>query len=82
MLSLSLAVSFVAVDVCSDMARQVAGRLSYACAAGERYQMGGKSRTSCGRGLPAGLRGTCKGKVVLPVQHGTDLGPVVKFPCA
>ena len=35
LLSLSLAVLCAAADVCSDMTRQVAGRVSYACAAGD-----------------------------------------------
>lgn len=35
LLSLSLAVLFAAADVCGDMTRQVAGRVSYACAAGK-----------------------------------------------
>lgn len=35
LLSLSLAVLFAAADVCGDETRQVAGRVSYACAAGK-----------------------------------------------
>lgn len=35
LLSLSLAVLFAAADVCGDMTRQVAGRVSYAYAAGD-----------------------------------------------
>lgn len=35
LLSLSLAGLFAAADVCGDMTRQVVGRVSYACAAGD-----------------------------------------------